>query len=348
MRLWQSGRLMRSLGMPTRKNNELPLDIYIPFVLTLFRDGATLAVGIFAQSLLAVLVYLKTGDELYLTVAVCILSVGALRLISIRRYSSAPPPRDRAEARQLENVYILWGTLHASTLGLFCFAGIYWAHDQFAEIASVCVTLASVTSIAGRNYGSPRLVMFQIVAATWPISLGLMLRGDAYHVILGLLSVPFFYAIRRFAKIVREVLFTALWAEKKANRLAQRFDRALNTMRSGLVMLSPEGRVVVANAEAAGLLGVSNPDRLLGRSLRALLLRGVAGNLLSHKDARYAETQLTRALREGKDRKVLLRLNDDRFYEFSAREGDDELGVITFDEVTARIEAEERIRFMAR
>src|SRR5690606_23357688 len=136
-----------------------------------------------------------------------------LRLVIMRNGTGAPPPADRAEARKMENVYILWGTLHASTLGLFCFAGIYWAHDQFAEIASVCVTLASVTSIAGRNYGSPRLVMFQIVAATWPISLGFLMRGDAFHVILGLLSVPFFYAIRKYAEIVRDVLFAALSAE---------------------------------------------------------------------------------------------------------------------------------------
>ena len=339
---------MRHLGMRTRKNSELPLDIYIPFVQTLFRDGGTLAVGIGAQALLAVLVYLKTGTEIYLGIALCIVAVGIMRLVSVARCRRAPPPTDRAEARRLENVYILWGTLHASTLGLFCFAGIYLAYDQFAEIASVCVTLASVTSIAGRNYGSPRLVMFQIVAATWPISLGLMLRGDVFHVILGLLSIPFFYAIRRFAKIVREVLFSALWAEKKANRLAQRFDRALNTMTSGLIMLSPEGRVVVANAEAASLMSVRDPDRLLGRTLRGLLLRGVAGGMLSRNDSRYTEAQLTRALREGKDRKVLLRLTNGRFFEFSAREGRDELGVITFEEVTARIEAEERIRFMAR
>src|SRR5690606_38057490 len=175
-----------------------------------------------------------------------------------------------AEARKMENVYILWGTLHASTLGLFCFAGIYWAQDQFAEIASVCVTLASVTSIAGRNYGSPRLVMFPIVAATWPISLGFLMRGDVYHVILGLLSGPFFYAIRKFAEIVREVLFAALKAEKTAKRLARRFDRALNTMNSGLVMLGPDGKVVVANADAVAPIRVILPYGLLGRPLNTL------------------------------------------------------------------------------
>ena len=334
--------------MPIRKNNELPLDIYIPFVQALFRDSVTLAVGIASQSFLALLVYLKTAEPIYLAVALAIISIGAIRLSAMRRENRAPAPQTRAEARRLENIYIVGGALHGGSLGLFCFAGIYWAHDQFAEIAAICITLATATSIAGRNYGSPRMVMVLIVTLTIPISFGFLLRGDIFHIILGLTSIPFFFAIRKFADNVRDVLFSALWEQKKANRLAQRFDRALNTMTSGLVMLSAEGKVVVANAEAATLMAVRTPERLLGRTLRGLLMRGVAGGTLSATDARYAEAQLTRALREGRDRKVLLRLTNGRHFEFSAREGHDELGVITFEEVTARIEAEERIRFMAR
>ena len=64
-------------------------------------------------------------------------------------------------------------------------------------------------------------------------------------------------------------------------------------------------------------------------------MRGVAGGMLSAKDGRYIEAQLTRALREGRDRKVLVSLANGRHYEFSAREGSQELGVITFEDVTA-------------
>lgn len=77
-------------------------------------------------------------------------------------------------------------------------------------------------------------------------------------------------------------------------------------------------------------------------------MRGVAGGLLALKDCRYIEAQLTRALREGRDRKVLVALSNGRYLEFSAREGSQELGVITFEDVTARVAAEEKIRFMAR
>jgi diguanylate cyclase (GGDEF)-like protein len=335
-------------GVASRRKNEIPGDVYIPFVETLFRDGLTLGIGVVAQALLAVLVYFKTDDEIYLGIATAIVAIGFLRLISIQKYRNAPALTDVVEAHKRENVYIFWGVLHASALGFFCFAGIYLAHDQFAEIAAVAVTLASATSIAGRNYGSPRLVMFQIVAATWPISLGFLLRGDVYHIILGLLSAPFFFAIRKFAEIVREVLLTALSEEKKANLLAQRFNRALNTMSHGLVMLGPNGKVVVANAEAAHLMSLQSPDALLGRSIHSLLQRGVAGGMLAPKDCRYIEAQLTRALREGRDRKVLVSFSNGQHYEFSAREGSQDLGVITFEDVSQRVEAEEKIRSMAR
>jgi diguanylate cyclase (GGDEF)-like protein len=144
------------------------------------------------------------------------------------------------------------------------------------------------------------------------------------------------------------VLFNAISERKTAARLAERFNRALNTMSHGLVMLGPDGKVVVGNAEAALLMSLRSPDQLLGRSIHSLLLRGVAGGMLAPKDCRYVEAQLTRALREGRDRKVLVSFSNGQYFEFSAREGNQDLGVITFEDVTARVEAEEKIRFMAR
>ena len=119
-------------------------------------------------------------------------------------------------------------------------------------------------------------------------------------------------------------------------------------MSHGLVMLGPNGRVVVANAEAAHLMSFKSPDALLGRSIHSMLMRGVAGGMLAPKDCKFIEGQLTRALREGRDRKVLVSLSNGQHFEFSAREGSQELGVITFEDVTQRVEAEEKIRSMAR
>ena len=334
--------------MTARQKHEIPVDVYIPFVETLFRDGATLAVGIASQSSVVLLVYWKTQDPIYLAIAACLTIIGIFRIWSFRRHNRLPPATTREEARRRENTYILYGSMHGAALGVFCFVAIYFGDDSFAELAAVCTALATATAIAGRNYGSRRMVIVLIIALTWPLSLGLIVRGDPYHVILGLLSLQFLFTIRKFADTVRDVLFTAIYEEKKASKIAQRFNRALNTMSHGLVMLGPDGRVAVANLEAARLMMFKTPESLLGRSIHGLLMRGVAGGMLAPKDCRYIEAQLTRALSEGRDRKVLVSLANGQHYEFSAREGSQELGVITFEDVTKRVEAEEKIRFMAR
>ena len=330
------------------KAKELPDDIYIPFVETLFRDGFTLALGIVLQCVLISLVYAKTGNPAYLVVVVWLLGLGVTRLIDMRRINAAPPCTTTAEARKLENRYTVFSALHGGALGIFSLIALSSAENSFAELAGLAVPLATATAISGRNYGSPRMVYILIIVISLPMALGLILRGEFYHIVLGFLTVPFLFAIHRYAENVRDVLFTALSAEKRATRVAQRFNRALNTMPHGLIMLGPDARVVVANAEAARLLSYGSTDALMGRSINSLLMRGVAGGLVAREDCRYIEGQLTRALRQGLDRKVLVALTNGTYYEFSAREGSQDPGVITFEDVTKRVEAEEKIRSMAR
>ncbi|MFZ1682022.1 MAG: EAL domain-containing protein [Rhizobiaceae bacterium] len=334
--------------MTSKLNAELPFEIYSAFVESLYKDKITLAMGIAAQALLAVMVYWKTGSTAYLMVAGMIAFAGVVRIAQITRFENRPPPSNQAEAKAAERAYVVTGAFHAASLGAFCLTGIYFAHDPFGEIASVAVTVASASSIAGRNYGSPRMVMILVVAATFPISVGFILRGDFYHVLLGLLSIPFFIAIRRFAATVRGVLMNALSQERMAKRLAQVFDRALNTMPNGLIMFDRDGRAVVANREAATLLSFPSSDALMGRTLKALLNRCVAARLLQPGECDHALAQLTRAMGAGEDSKVLVSFENGRYFEFSGRGGEENLGVVTFEEVTARIEAERQIKHMAR
>ncbi len=65
--------------MAVSKKTELPDDVYIPFVETLFRDRFTLAIGLAAQSVLITLVWTKTGNPAYLAVVLSLLGVGDAR-----------------------------------------------------------------------------------------------------------------------------------------------------------------------------------------------------------------------------------------------------------------------------
>lgn len=323
-------------------------DIYAGFIRSLFNDPTILLIGAFCHVLMGLLTYHTSGENIYIWLSVAMLAAGVYRYLGILQGQRAGPFTTVEMAREWEKRYLVRGTIQAIVLGTFAFVTLVVKPDRFGELAAVGVMMGSTITIVGRNYGSAKMVTVQAVVIVLPISGGLMLKGDFPHVILGLYIIPFTFIITRMAKHVRTVLFTAIRQEKISARIAERFDRALNTMSHGLVMLSPEGRVIVANSEAAKALRVDNPNRLLGRSMHSMLMRGVAGGLLSPKDSRYVETQLARALGEGRDRKLQIRAADGRHFEMSTRSGHDELGVITFEEITARVEAEERIRHMAR
>jgi diguanylate cyclase (GGDEF)-like protein len=330
------------------RKTTIPDDVYVEFVRSLFGRVNTVLAGAVIHWLAAFLAYLDSSKPSYLVLSFLLLAAGIWRWAGIRRVMLYETIDTRAQAEHWERYYILWGTLQILVLSTFCFVGIYFDSGYFAAVAALSVTVGSMPTVVGRNYGSARMVQIFSAASVLPIGAGFVMHGHLSYVILGLLIIPFYLILTGTASHVREVLFSAVVGHKEARKLAQRFDRALNTMPHGLVMLNPEGRVIVANREAANALKVSEPSRLLGRSLSALLLRGVAGGLLMPKDCRYIETQLTRALLDGRERRLQIRAADGRHFELSARAGDDELGVITFEEITARVEAEERIRHMAR
>ncbi|PBC09776.1 EAL domain-containing protein [Mesorhizobium sp. WSM3859] len=335
--------------MGRAKTEDIPADVYIQFVRALSDNAYMLVVGGLCYWILGVMIYLRTHDPLYLGFAFLLLSVNLWRYFSIRsfqRSGSTLPTVEKAEA--WERGYILKGSAQGLALGSLCFVSIYLRPDGFAELASVSLALTTLLTVVGRSYGSRRMVQIFSVTLIGLPALALSLRMDVPDFVLGLMIIPTTIVTISSADHVRNVLFSAVIGHRQAKELAQRFDRALNTMSHGLVMLDSNGKVVVANAEAAHLMSLKSPGALLGRSIHGLLMRGVAGGMLAPKDCRYIEAQLTRALREGRDRKVLVSLANGQHYEFSAREGSQELGVVTFEDVTARVEAEEKIRFMAR
>lgn len=334
--------------MMTRgKPKALPADIYIPFVQSLYSDGYLLAWGGLSQSVTALIVYLHNREPAYLFLAFALLAAGLFRYAGIRKRENQVPT-SVAQARVWEFDYLVGGTIQGATLGLYCFVALFLRPDPLAEIAAICVTLASAVAIVGRNYASTQMVAILAAFMTLPISAGLILRDDPYSIAIGMLVIPFFQTIVKMSARVRETFLQMFQEKKKVSGLAHRFDRALNTMSAGLIMLDADGKVIVANAEAAHLFGFSSPDRALGRTLRALLMRGVASHLLSRKESLDVEANLTNALREGRGRKHVVSLLNGRHLEFTASEGHDDLSVLTFDDVTARVESEEKIRYMAR
>ena len=144
--------------MRTKPENHIPDDVYIQFVRSLFNSAPTVLVGGFIHSLAAFLVYWNSGKAVYAALCVLLLSLGVWRYSSLRRFQKHGSIETREDAWRWERDYLIKGSLQAFSLGLFCFASLYVSTDAFAQLAGFGVTMGSLVTVAGRNYGSSRMV----------------------------------------------------------------------------------------------------------------------------------------------------------------------------------------------
>jgi diguanylate cyclase (GGDEF)-like protein len=334
-------------AMSRSKPATIPADVYIQFVRSLFNSVHTVLVGALIYALVIFLVYWKNGSPIYAGLSFLLFAIGTWRYRQMLKFARSGSIANEADARRSERSYLIQGTVQVVPIGLFCFTAMYLVSDHFAQVAAIYLCFGSLVSVAGRNYGSSRMVTVFTSVLLLPIGVGLAMEGDIPHILLGMVVIPVFFMVIETAAQIRQVLFSAVIGHRQAKQLAQRFDRALNTMPHGLVMLDSQGRIAVANAEASHIVAARSPEILVGRTLKSLMMRSVAAGLLDLKDCNFAEQQLAHALREGRDRKLLLSFKNGRHLELSSRAGGDELGVVIFEDVSARIEAEEKVRFMA-
>jgi len=126
-----------------------------------------------------------------------------------------------------------------------------------------------------------------------------------------------------------------------------RLDAALTNMVQGLCMYDAEGRLVISNARFAEIYGL--PPAMIAPGLTA---RELAAVLVKYGKVSAAEPEATLALRDnlGGKRKVgafIQKLTDGRSISVSYAPDPHDGFVVTFEDITARLAAEERVRHLA-
>ncbi len=107
----------------------------------------------------------------------------------------------RAQQRQVKRARhweIRYGVGAASSyaiLGFWCFFAITGSTDPFVHLVSFTATTAYVVGITGRNFGTSRLVVAQILSVAVPMIAGLLRVGEPFHLAFALLLAMFFVAV---------------------------------------------------------------------------------------------------------------------------------------------------------
>lgn len=334
--------------MSGKKQEQIPTDVYLSFVRSLYDNRMPLRAGMIAHVTTCVLIYFKVQDPFYLICGGIIFSLWVLRALSMRRFDTVEfSESDSAPIALWETRYIIGTGLVTLPLGVMTGYAYMVSNDTFAEIAATSITLGTMVSVVGRNFGSKINVDVITLAACLPILISLLLVGDIFKAILGLLVIPLIVTTRAMANGVRDFLYDNVMSHREIAVIAERFDTALNNMPHGLFMLDRDSRIIIANEKAAQLLSVPKPEALRNHTLGAVMRYGVGRGVITNDRAIVIRQQLD-ALVDGRQSRALVSFTEDLYLEFSAKHRKDKGVVLIFEDVTARIRAEEKIVHMAR
>ena len=334
--------------MKDKGQNTLPADVYLSFVSSLYGNRQTLFVGMISHVVTFSFVYAKTADPFFLAWSALIVLIWSLRAQAMRRFDRADKAAlGMAGIRYWENWYNVGAVSTTLTLGTACCYSLIVSRDSFAEIACISVTLATMVSVVGRNYGSPRAVNYMVFAACFPIVIGFLGLQDFYHAVLASLVLPFAMTTRTMANGVRTFLYENVLAARELATIADRFDTALNNMPHGLFMLDADQRILVANRRACELLHLGSQERLKDCHLDVVLRYGVRNTFFNAEQSKAILRQLGELLR-GERSRALVQVTDGLYLEFTAAPRENGGAVLIFEDVTARVRAEKKILHMVR
>ena len=337
-------RLTRS-----QHNPEVPAEIFISVVDSLYADSRTFFTGSLAVSLAILLTAWKTDEPLLYFCMVAFALIALVRVIGIRAYLRERPGVKTTEAAATwEYRYVIGTSAHVTLLGVWCIIAFAKTDDAFVHLVSIVSTIAFLIGIAGRNFGSHRLVTVQILCAAPLIAIALLIPGNAYYAAYAFLLMAFFVSVRLISDRLRQTLMDAVVSARDNTLLAGRFDAALNNMPLGLCMFDIEKRLVVSNRRFTELLRVSPEVVRRGASAGELLLEGVRVGTLSRSRADRLTAEIASRLTGTEDAGLELETEDGRTMALTFQPMKDGGSVMLVEDITERRSAEAKIAHLAR
>lgn len=353
---------------PTRRA-EHSLEVEAALVRTLYTPMSSLFVGGVAASAVAWLIYRRTADPLFATLALALLAVGTTRTVMalrFRRRSAEDRPTPEA-VRHARHFYVAGAWAFTSVLGLLGFHTMMRSGSLEAPLI-VCTFIAGYTAaITGRNAASLPCVIGQNLFSLLPVAAAALLRGGTAYTAMAVLLVLLLYSASEIALALNRTAVAALLRGEENAALAGRLDQqnatlrqrelelaqqnqlfgdALDNMPHGLCMFDGCGRLLVANDRAVELLAL--PDKMVrGMSARRLVRLALEAGHDSGRTSADLRAEYRMRLAGRESSRMLSVLNDGRILGLSFRAAAHGGAVVIFEDVTEEKRAEARIAHMA-
>jgi diguanylate cyclase (GGDEF)-like protein len=340
MRMWRPG---------TQAKQELPSEIYISLVGSLFTDSRTLLVGAIGTISAAVITALKSGDLLLWLCTVALIATTCMRAMDMRVFAQqGQRSHDAKVIRKWELRYVTGSCVYVALLGTWSLIAFVKSSDPEIQLLSFSMTLANMIGVAGRNFSSNFLVNAQLVGMGVPLLSALLMTGRPYYAIYACILLPFFLSFKGISDRLRQIFLDAVIATRDVGLLAARLDTALNNMSHGLCMFDAERRIVIANARLPEVLRIDPAVFRPGAPVQRLLRESVRAGIFSIADLGRISADVARCLSENIRAPVFVESRDSRILALTFRSMNDGGSVVLVDDVTEQKNAEARIEYLAR
>ena len=342
-------RPMRMRRVANQPKQELPSEVYISLVGSLFTDPRNLLVGAIGTFIAALITAVKSGEPLLWVCTIALVLTACVRATDMHIFGRQDRlSNDPKVIRKWELRYVIGSCIYVALLGTWCLIAFVKSSDPEIQLLSFSVTLANMIGVAGRNFGSNLLVTAQLVGMGLPLLLALLMSGRPYYAIYACILPPFFWSFKKISDRLRQIFLDAVVATREVGLLAARLDTALNNMSHGLCMFDAERRIVIANARLPEVLRIDPEAVRPGTRVQRLLRESVRAGIFSIADLSRISVDVKRCLSKNIHAPVFVQSRDSRTLALTFRSMDNGGSVVLVDDVTEQKNAEARIEYLAR
>ncbi len=320
-------------------------DIKMKQALHHYEDHTAFFYGKISAAAASLISYFLTNQFSILTIALSMMVIMAFDIGNIKLHSRL--------ARNESQSYTLWRTQYTflSTsfmfaLGLWCFFSLTLSTDPFVHLLCISVTMGNILSLISRNFTNDKILTMQLSAVAIPVILGLPAYGDFRSIILCAFFLPLFASVRDISTRLRDIFSSMEKQSTEKDEFGVQLNEALESMSHGLIMFDDEMRMKIINKTARKILEIGDDINCYSKRLNELSRLIDTKRPLINR-VRILQNTLTKRLNHQTAAKVF-KITQSQYIELSIKLRDEGGCVLVIEDVTQRIEYQDRINQLAK